>query len=377
VSLIDKGWFSQTLEERRANERRYDFLLKIHGKNGDKALAVAEAPRIDDGYFGPDSISWKVYENVLVAGMGALSGLFISVLDPDGAYGVGQHSTYYYDTLGRVRRSLLFFAGAVFGDSATADKVGRDLFRKHSHVNGVLPATGVEFRANHVETLKFTYVVGWPHLWRAYKTFGDPNATEDDERQFYAEQNMVGELLGIPSGELPRTPEEVEAWVRNAERNIMAFTRPAQELTDFLTKPPLTPLWPMAVLSPLLNIAIWAAVPLLTPYVREITGLANQPLRAKISASVVRHVAKVVQHPIVDRVVVPFVGYEMWGYAHNALRQTQCTGRVPFTHDPGLKLQQGKGGTLQPLVAGPATARAAAAHPHTASESPARRAVAR
>ena len=169
--------------ERQRIDRRYDFLLKLHGKNGRKALAIAEAPRIDNGYFGPDSISWKVYENVMVAGMGALSGLFISVLDPDGAYGVGHHTTYYYDTIGRIRRSLHFFAGAVAGDTASAEKVGVDLFRKHSHITGEVPATGELFQANHVETLKFTYVVGWPHLWRAYKAFGDPNATDDDERQ--------------------------------------------------------------------------------------------------------------------------------------------------------------------------------------------------
>ncbi|MBN9634295.1 MAG: DUF2236 domain-containing protein, partial [Actinobacteria bacterium] len=153
--------------ERRRIDRRYDFLLKLHGKNGTKALAIAETPRIDNGYFGPESISWKVYENVMVAGMGALSGLFISVLDPDGAYGVGHHTTYYYDTIGRIRRSLHFFAGAVAGDTASAEKVGVDLFRKHSHINGEIPATGELFQANHVETLKFTYVVGWPHLWRA------------------------------------------------------------------------------------------------------------------------------------------------------------------------------------------------------------------
>jgi uncharacterized protein (DUF2236 family) len=346
--MIEDGWFDRTPEARRASERRYDFLLRLHGANGARARAIAEAPRLDDGYFGPDSISWKVYQNVLVAGMGALSGLFISVLDPDGGYGVGQHSTYHWDTLGRVRRSLLFFGGAVFGDSATADKVGRDLFRKHAHVNGVRPESGDPFRANHVETLKFTYVVGWPHLWRAYKAFGDPNATEEDERRFYAEQNMVGELLGIPSGELPRTPEEVEDWVRDAEQNLMAFTRPAQDLIDFLTKPPWTPLWPMALVGPFMSLAIWAGVPLLTPYVRQITGLPNPSLRATLSAAVVRQAAKVVQNPIVDRVVVPFLGYEMWGYAHNALRHTRGGERVSFDHDPGLALQRGKGGTLQP-----------------------------
>lgn len=135
-----------------------------------------------------------------------MSGLFIAMLDPVGAYGVGQHTVYYYDTLGRARRSLLFFAGAVFGDSATADKVGRDLFRKHSHVNGEIPGSGEQFRANHVEALKFTYIAGWQLLWRAYKAYGDPNATMEDERQFYAEQHIVAELLGIPTGELPLRP---------------------------------------------------------------------------------------------------------------------------------------------------------------------------
>lgn len=35
--------------ERQRIDRRYDFLLKLHGKNGKKALAIAEAPRMDNG----------------------------------------------------------------------------------------------------------------------------------------------------------------------------------------------------------------------------------------------------------------------------------------------------------------------------------------
>ncbi|MBJ8341639.1 DUF2236 domain-containing protein [Antrihabitans sp. YC3-6] len=347
---------SKTPDERRAADRKFDFLLGLHGKNGKKALALAESPRIDGGYFGPDSISWKVYENVLVAGMGAMSGLFLAMLDPVGAYGVGQHTVYYYDTLGRTRRSLLFFAGAVFGDSATADKVGRDLFRKHSHVNGEIPGSGEQFRANHVDALKFTYIAGWQLLWRAYKAYGDPNATVEDERQFYAEQHIVAELLGIPTGELPLTPEDVDAWVANAERNIMAFTRPAQEILDFLTSPPWTPVWPLGAINPFVRILFWASVPLMSPYVREIGGLANIRLRTTLSAVVIKQVAKVVNHPIVDHLIVPFVGYEMWGYAHNALRHTSETGKVPFTHNPGLTLQQGKGGTLQHTIDQPVQA---------------------
>lgn len=332
------------------DDRRWDWLLRLYGADGRKALEMAEAERVDDGYFGPGSISWKVYNNIIVAGMGAMSGLLIATLDPDGGYGVGQHTVYYTDTLGRVRRSLLFFAGAVFGDSPTADRVGRELFRRHSHVNGTVPSTGEAYRANHVETLKFTYVVGWPHLWRAYKAFGDPNATEQEEREFYAEQNIVAELLGIPSGELPRTPEEVDAWVRDAEERLVAFTRPAQELADFLMRPPLTPLWPMIILSPGARVLAWAAIPLLTPYVREICGFSTMKIRPKIGAFAVRQAAKLAKIPAIDRAVVSWFGYELWGHYHNAVRRTGGTGRVPFIHDPGLALQHGKGGTLTPAA---------------------------
>lgn len=345
-SLRDDPGYSGTVEERRRRDRRYDFLLKLHGKNGKRALQLAEAPRRDDGYFGLDSVSFKVYENVMVAGMGALSGLFISVLDPDGAYGVGQHTTYYYDTVGRVRRSLLFFAGAVAGDTETAIKVGRDLFRKHSHINGEVPSTGEPFRANHVETLKFTYVVGWPHLWRAYKKFSDPDATYEEECQFYKEQVRVCELMGMPAGELPTTPEEVDAWVRNAEKNLMAFTRPAQELTDFLTHNPWIPLYPNVILGGGLKLAIWAAIPLLTPYVREICGLATMRIRPAIGTVAIKGAVRALRNPIVERLILPWFGYEMWGYMHNAIRHAPDAGPVPFDHEVGLKLQQGKGGTL-------------------------------
>ncbi|MBA0048550.1 MULTISPECIES: oxygenase MpaB family protein [Mycobacteriaceae] len=328
------------------DDPKWDWLLRLHGDDGGRALKMARAERIDDGYFGPDSISWKIYNNLVVSGMGAMSGLFIATLDPVGGYGVGQHSVYYTDTLGRVRRSLQFFSGAVFGDTAMADRLGRDLFRRHSRVNGELPSTGESYRANHVEALKFTYVMGWPHLWRAYKAFGDPDATEQDERDFYAEQHIVAELLGIPSGELPLTPEEVRKWVQDAEEQIVAFTRPAQEMIDFLLHPPLFPLWPMLPISVGARVLTWAAIPLMSPYVREISDLSRMTIRPKIGTLLIRLAARLVKTPVVDRVFSFFFGFDTWGYYHNAARRTLGTGRAPFTHNPGLALQQGKGGTL-------------------------------
>ncbi|BBZ10715.1 hypothetical protein MBRA_09100 [Mycobacterium branderi] len=321
------------------------IVVRLFGKRGRRAVEIAEAPRLDDGYFGPGSISWEVWANPAILAMAGILGSIVAVLDPVGAAGVSQHSSYPSDPLGRVQRSNAYFVGAVFGDSATADKVGRDLFRRHSHVNGVEPTTGKAYRANELEYLIYTYVTGWPCLWDIYKAFSGKKLTEDDERAFYAENNIVGELLGIPSGMLPRTPEEVEAYVRDAENNKMALTPAAQELIDFFLHPPFTPAWPMAVASPFLRVVTWAALSQMRPGAREVTGIPAMPIRTAFAKAALRIAVQAVKLPIIDRLIA-LGGFEAWGYRHNAFRHTPGTGRVPFTHDPGLRLQQGKGGTL-------------------------------
>lgn len=122
----------------------------------------------------------------------------------------------------------------------------------------------------------------------------------------------------------------------------MAFTRPAQELTDFLTHNPWTPLYPNVILGGGLKLAIWAAIPLLTPYVREICGLATMRIRPAIGTVAIKGAVRALRNPIVERLILPWFGYEMWGYMHNAIRHAPDAGPVPFDHEVGLKLQQGR-----------------------------------
>lgn len=63
-----------------------------------------------------------------------------------------------------------------------------------------------------------------PGLVDYYNAFSGDRLTDHELREFYAENNVIGELLGIPAGVLPRTPEAVEDYVRHAEREIMQLT---------------------------------------------------------------------------------------------------------------------------------------------------------
>ncbi|WP_194818820.1 oxygenase MpaB family protein [Nocardia sp. XZ_19_385] len=326
-----------------------DTLVGLQGEQGRKALAIANAPRRDDGFFGPGSVSWRIYENPVVIAMAGLAGSVAAMLDPVGAAGVGQHSTYMSDVYGRVRRSNAMFMAMVYGDTTTALKTGRDLFRRHSHVNGVEPATGQPYRANQIEALLFTYLAGFPCLIESYRKYSGEILTEQDEREFWGEQHVLVELLGIPRDAVPRTPEQVYAWLDDAEQHTMAYTRPAQELVEFFMNPPAAPAIMGLVGTTRINKIVGTAVfSTLRPGMRAVCGIPEQPRRFAVADALVRRAATLARTAPVDRTIVPFFGYEGWGYKANGLRHSPGTGRQSLDPNWAIDLQHGKGGTLGP-----------------------------
>lgn len=120
--------------------------------------------------------------------MAGLAGSVAVMLDPIGAAGVGQNSTYMSDVYGRVRRSNSVFMALAYGDTVTALKAGRDLFRRHSHVNGVVPTTGEPYRANLPDALLFTYLAGFPCLVESFRKYSGETFTEADDSRPPASQ---------------------------------------------------------------------------------------------------------------------------------------------------------------------------------------------
>ena len=75
----------------------------------------------DPGWFGPDSVAWRVHADVsmLVAGMTAFA---LQTLHPRAMAGVGDHSAFGGDFFGRVRRTGEFVQGVVYDTAADAEK---------------------------------------------------------------------------------------------------------------------------------------------------------------------------------------------------------------------------------------------------------------
>lgn len=324
-----------------------DLLVHTLGKTGRRALQIANGPRPDAGYFGPDSVSWKVWGHPVIS-IAGIRGSIVAVFDPKGAAGVDQHSSYVADPLGRVRRSNMFFVQAVFGDTASAQKIGKWLFNRHSTINGVVPDSGERYVANVPETLLWVYVTGWHGLLECYQRFCAPGdrLTDAEIRQFYQESLITADLLGLPPKYVPSTPEEVQDYLDSEGKNIIRPTADMQKLVDFFRRPSVTPAWPMLAVNPFLRMATYAALSTMPDEWLDLIGVQPHRRRWSLNDAVVRVALDAAdRYQLIDD-FLPLAGAEAWGHRHNARRHPSLTQQVPYEFEFGERLQRGRGGTL-------------------------------
>ena len=98
---------------------------------------MSAAPRPDPvlGFYGPDSMMWRINREAVLLGAGPAATL-LQVAHPLIAEGVAQHSDFQGDPFGRLRRTLATTMDLVFGDGATAERALRRLNSVHASVRG-------------------------------------------------------------------------------------------------------------------------------------------------------------------------------------------------------------------------------------------------
>ena len=157
------------------------------------------------GYFGPDSMSWRLYREPLVL-VGGFRALLLQIAHPAVAEGVAKYSNFQTDALGRGFRTFKAMATIYFGDQQAANIVASHLKKIHGH----MPLT-------HAPTLSSTDPTaanGNLQLW-VWATLIDTTLVvftpaakslrlpEDWQEQFYKESIVAAEILGIPNDLIP------------------------------------------------------------------------------------------------------------------------------------------------------------------------------
>ena len=246
--------------------------------------------RTDWGWFGPDSVTWRVHADtsMLVAGMTAFA---LQALHPRAMAGVWDHSAFGGDFFGRTRRTGEFVQGVVYEPSAAAEARCTGLRRIHDRVVGHTP-DGRPYSAGDPDLLEWVHVTQYAASAASYQRFGAHPLSGAELDRYVAEVARVGEEMEVPQP--PRTWAELDAALQR-HRPYLAVGEQAATAVRFLENPPFLP----AVARPPWR-AVWAgALACLPPLGRTLLRTTEPPLpEVAACRALVRAVGRLLGEPL-------------------------------------------------------------------------------
>ncbi|WP_336652048.1 MULTISPECIES: oxygenase MpaB family protein [unclassified Leucobacter] len=175
---------------------------------------LADAPRADEGYYGPDSVSWRVFSDP-GSMLGAKNAVFLQMLEP----GMMTHfervslTTEGPEQLAaRFDRTSAYLRDAIFADRAHADAAAAHVDRLHERASWTNPETGEVVSAKQPDWQRWTW---WTYIWsavRGYQEFG-PGLSPADSNKLVQESRHGAESLHVP-GPYFQTFDELDAYIR-------------------------------------------------------------------------------------------------------------------------------------------------------------------
>ncbi len=234
------------------------------------------------GYFGPDSATWKIGSEAVLA-FGGARAVLMQLAHPLVAMGVSEHSSYMSDPFGRTERTFLLGQMLTFGSTQTARKAAATINRLHTHVQGELPAAagayaaGSPYRAHDPALLLWVHATLVDTVLLTYPLFVAPLSDEEQER-YYQESKAFAHLLGLAPSAMPETVVDLHHYVHDmVYSNRLAATPQAHQLVRQVLFPPAP-----AVLKPLMHLNLQITSALLPAPVRDIFDLKWSPRRQKV-----------------------------------------------------------------------------------------------
>ena len=256
--------------------------------------------------------AWLVHAEASMM-VGGIRALLLQSLHPVAMQGVGEHSDFRNDPLGRLRRTVFFLGTTTYCSLAEAEAALEQVRRVHLNVSGVTP-DGRRYRANDPDLLAWVHATEVDSFLEAFLRYGRrprrgstilaPNlparhgsgedAGSSDDRHagsekasngagmspadlpdhYVAEMATVAERLGI--AEPPRSHAELAATIEGF-RPVVAASELSRQAAYFLRAFPLPPVARLAY-----GVLFWAAFDSLPPWAQALHDLRCGPLRRNL-----------------------------------------------------------------------------------------------
>jgi uncharacterized protein (DUF2236 family) len=232
-------------------------------------VTVAE----DLGYFGPDSVTWRVLADP-AAGVGGIRALFLQALHPLAMAGVHEHAEFSRDFWARLQRTAQYVNTVNFGTRIQADAAAAQVRAVHRSVCGVDPVTGRRYAATDPDLLRWVHVAEVSSFLDAVSR-GGLALTDAEADQFLAEQVRAAELVGLE--DVPTSRAALLTYFQQVRPELCA-SPVARRAALWLAVPPLplrTELTTPA--RPLWTLVAGLAFTLLPRWARRLYGLPGLP----------------------------------------------------------------------------------------------------
>ena len=228
----------------------------------------------DPGYFGPNSMMWKVNKEITVL-FGGARALLMHAAHPLIAAGARQTSFYQRDPWKRLIRTLSLQNSVTFGTKDEADESANRINKLHEVIKGDDDVTGGYYDAlDHEQLLWVHACLQISSIYFYEKTVR--KLTEDEKNQYHKENTLAAKLVLVDVNQMPTTHEELKDWVvaKSKEKDYLVLTDVATDVYRIIGGGPvpihIKPIWPFIAFT---------AFNTLPKEFKEIYGIKDTKLR--------------------------------------------------------------------------------------------------
>ncbi|MEY8565637.1 oxygenase MpaB family protein [Corynebacteriaceae bacterium 7-707] len=198
------------------------------GGKGDKLV------RADEGFFGPDSVAWKVWTFPASALQGFFRAVTIEHLDPDLVAAVDDSGQVIKRMPVRYDRTMEYFAAVTFADAQTVTRMSDILMKVHDRSYGVNPVTGNDYEANKPSSQLWILVTAWHSILYVYEKFGPGKLSRDEENEYWAQMKIAAQFQPIDLDDVPSTRGEVQAYLDGWREKLSASEAAVYNISEIL-----------------------------------------------------------------------------------------------------------------------------------------------
>src|SRR3954451_10873517 len=210
-----------------------------------RRAAYAVAGMAGVGGFTPVSPIWRITrEWALMLGGGRA--LLLQAAHPLALAGVMEHSDYERDVWGRLRNTMTYVWGVVYGTPEGAEQPGRRVRTIHKRVNGTLPRAMGPFPAGTPYSAEDPDLLLWIHSTLVgtallmYRTYVGPLSTDEIEG-FWQDHRKLIAFIGVPESQIPPAYADFKAyWRTMIDSDVICVTPEAMQMAPAtVMRPPL------------------------------------------------------------------------------------------------------------------------------------------